>query len=214
MLPDTNSRHADRRARLATDQPPSGSGNIDAPYHARPDPREVAERVAPNAGYATAPTVTGGVVRCGSGRARQAWNGQSVRVFESVPVRVVAAILRRDNRLLLCHRHPERAWYPDVWDLPGGHVEHGETPTEALARELREELAVDLQSPLGLPFEEVADSAAAVNMTIWLIDYAGAVVNHARDEHDELRWVTADEIAGLVLAHPSYVELLGHAAYT
>jgi 8-oxo-dGTP diphosphatase len=141
-------------------------------------------------------------------------SGQSVRVFESVPVRVVAAILRRENRLLLCHRHPERAWYPDVWNLPGGHVEPGETPTEALARELREELAVDLQSPLGLPFEEVADSAAAFNMTIWLIDYAGAVVNHAPDEHDELRWVTSDEIAGLVLAHPSYVELLGRAAHT
>ena len=136
-----------------------------------------------------------------------------MRVFESVPVRVVAAILRRDNRLLLCHRHPERAWYPDVWDLPGGHVEHGETPTEALARELREELAVDLQAPLGLPFEELADTAAAFNMTIWLIDYAGAVVNHAPDEHDELRWVTSDEIAGLVLAHPSYVELLGRAAH-
>jgi 8-oxo-dGTP diphosphatase len=141
-------------------------------------------------------------------------NGQAVRVFESVPARVVAAILRRDNRVLLCHRHPERAWYPDVWDLPGGHVEHGETPTEALARELREELAVDLRSPLGLPFEEVADSAAAVNMTIWLIDYAEAVVNHAPDEHDELRWVTSDEIAGLALAHPAYVELLGRAAHT
>jgi len=140
-------------------------------------------------------------------------NGHSVRVYESVPARVVAAILRRDNRLLLCHRHPERAWYPDVWDLPGGHVEHGETPTEALARELREELAVDLRSPLGRPFDEVEDSAAAVNMTIWLIDYAGTIVNHAPDEHDELRWVTSDEIAGLVLAHPSYVELLGRAAH-
>jgi 8-oxo-dGTP diphosphatase len=101
-----------------------------------------------------------------------------------------------------------------VWDLPGGHVGHGETPTEALARELREELAVGLRSPLGRPFEEVEDSAAGVNMTIWLIDYDGAVVNHAPDEHDELRWVRSDEIAGLVLAHPSYVELLGRAAHT
>lgn len=51
-------------------------------------------------------------------------------------------------------------------------------------------------------------------MMIWLIDYAGEIVNHAPDEHDELRWVTSDEIAGLALAHPSYVELLGRAART
>src|SRR5215218_9389832 len=102
---------------------------------------------------------------------------------------------------------------PAVLVSLGPDVEHGETATEALARELREELAVDLQSPLGLPFEEVADSAAAFNMTIWLIDYAGAVVNHAPDEHDELRWVTSAEIAGLALAHPSYVQLLGRAGH-
>jgi hypothetical protein len=37
-------------------------------------------------------------------------------------------------------------------------------------------------------------------------------VNHAPDEHDEVRWVTSDEIAGLALAHPAYVELLRRAA--
>jgi 8-oxo-dGTP pyrophosphatase MutT (NUDIX family) len=99
-----------------------------------------------------------------------------------------------------------------VWDLPGGHVEPGETPTEALVRELREELAVELQSALGLPFEEVTDSAAGLYLTIWLVDYAAAIVNHAPDEHDELRWVASEEIASLKLAHPSYVELLGRAA--
>ena len=31
------------------------------------------------------------------------------------------------TQALLCHRSPDRAWYPDVWDLPGGHVEAGET---------------------------------------------------------------------------------------
>jgi 8-oxo-dGTP diphosphatase len=145
-------------------------------------------------------------------RAYRFRDGQSVRVPEAEPVSVVAAILRRGDRLLLCHRHPDREWYPDVWDLPGGHVERGEIPTDALARELREELAVEFLPPFGSPFQQLIDTAAGVEMTIWLINYSGPIVNGAPDEHDELRWMSLDEIARLELAHPSYVELLGRAA--
>ena len=41
---------------------------------------------------------------------------------------LVAALLVRDGRMLLCHRSAGRRWYPDVWDFPGGHVEGGESP--------------------------------------------------------------------------------------
>ncbi len=51
--------------------------------------------------------------------------------------RIVTALLRDGDRLLLCHRSAGRRWYPDVWDLPGGHVEDGEVASAALVRELR-----------------------------------------------------------------------------
>ena len=64
---------------------------------------------------------------------------------------VVAAMLCRGRSVLLCHRSPGRLWYPDVWDLPGGHVEPGEHPGQRPARELSEEL--------GVLFGELAEGA-------------------------------------------------------
>ena len=48
--------------------------------------------------------------------------------------------------VLLVHRHPLREWYPDCWDLVGGHVEKGESPGEAVIRECLEELGVHLSA--------------------------------------------------------------------
>jgi 8-oxo-dGTP pyrophosphatase MutT (NUDIX family) len=53
----------------------------------------------------------------------------------------VTAALVREGRVLLVHRSPNRRAYPDVWDLPGGHIETGETELAALTREMHEELA-------------------------------------------------------------------------
>jgi 8-oxo-dGTP diphosphatase len=52
----------------------------------------------------------------------------------------------RDNRLLIYLRDnkPEIP-FPDHWDFFGGHVEEGETPEQAMVREVKEELGVDLE---------------------------------------------------------------------
>ena len=123
----------------------------------------------------------------------------------------VAAVLRCGERILLCHRRPERASYPDVWDLPGGHVESGETRPSAIARELREELGVEISPPTGPPFETLRDEALGIELTIWLLDHDGAVRNSAPDEHDELRWVTREHVGSLRLADPSYLALIDRA---
>jgi len=56
-------------------------------------------------------------------------------------VQVVAAIIERRGRILICRRKPEQS-HPLQWEFPGGKVEPCETPEQALARELEEELGI------------------------------------------------------------------------
>ncbi len=54
-----------------------------------------------------------------------------------------AALIDADNRVLIAQR-PDHKSMPGLWEFPGGKVEAGETPEEALIRELREELAIEI----------------------------------------------------------------------
>ena len=119
---------------------------------------------------------------------------------------VVAGALIEGRRILLGHRSPGRLWYPDFWDLPGGHVELGETPTEALDRELLEELGVSVYSLPPGPLMRL--STADVEMGIWLVgSWTGTPTNLAPEEHDAIAWFTAEELPALKMVHPSYLDL-------
>ena len=60
--------------------------------------------------------------------------------------RVVAGIIERDGEILICQRRRDDS-HALKWEFPGGKVERGESPEEALERELREEL--DIQAKIG-----------------------------------------------------------------
>ena len=57
-------------------------------------------------------------------------------------IEVVAAIIRRDDKIFATQRGYGE--YKDWWEFPGGKIESGETPEEALVREIREELDADI----------------------------------------------------------------------
>ena len=58
-------------------------------------------------------------------------------------IRVVAAVIERDERYLITQRRPT-AVLPLLWEFPGGRVEEGEEDAEALRREIRERLDIDV----------------------------------------------------------------------
>ena len=59
---------------------------------------------------------------------------------------VVGAVIRDGDRVLMAQR-PEGKTQAGLWEFPGGKIEPGETPEEALARECREELALEIENP-------------------------------------------------------------------
>jgi 8-oxo-dGTP diphosphatase len=120
---------------------------------------------------------------------------------------IVAALVVCDGRVLLCHRSPGRRWYPDVWDLPGGHVEAGESLARALVREVREELGVSIAEPSGPELARFV--TAAIDMRVWLVRaWSGDLGNAAPAEHDEIGWFGGSGLAGLRLAHDGYLALI------
>ena len=59
-------------------------------------------------------------------------------------IRVVAAVVERDGKYLITQRRPT-AVLPLLWEFPGGRVEDGETDADALRREVKHRLGVDVQ---------------------------------------------------------------------
>lgn len=63
--------------------------------------------------------------------------------FSPKLIEVVAGLIVREGRVLVCQR-TATSKFPLKWEFPGGKIEAGESPTEALERELREELAIEV----------------------------------------------------------------------
>lgn len=107
---------------------------------------------------------------------------------------LVAGLLRRGGRVLLAHRSPHRSWYPDCWDVPGGHLEPGEDPVDGLVRELSEELGVAVDLPPGAPPWTTVSTVATAGhrLAVWLVDrWEGEPASVDPAEHDTIAWFDA-----------------------
>ena len=59
-------------------------------------------------------------------------------------IKVVAAIIEKDGKILFCKRGPGGNC-SGLWEFPGGKIEEGETPFEAIKREISEELCAEIE---------------------------------------------------------------------
>lgn len=120
-------------------------------------------------------------------------------MVDQIPIATAALV--RHGLVLLVHRHPSRGWYPDCWDLAGGHVKPGELPLEAVSRECLEELGVQVHDPIPIP---MTVSDPTLDMHAFLVTrWDGEPVNAAPEEHDALGWFKPSDLADLKLADPT-----------
>ncbi len=105
-----------------------------------------------------------------------------------------AALIDRENRVLLAKR-PEGARMGGLWEYPGGKIESGETPEEAILRELREELSIETWDSCLAPLTFASHSYENFHLLMPLFacrKWAGAPRCLA---HSELKWVRANDVA-------------------
>ena len=98
--------------------------------------------------------------------------------------------------MLLVHRSPSARSYPDVWDLFGGHVDGCESLEEALRREAREELGIEVLALRWLG--QINDPVERAVVHVYAVaSWEGEPVNAAPEEHTEMRWFGAGELLEL-----------------
>ena len=109
--------------------------------------------------------------------------------------RVVAAVIRREGRVLVARR-PEGKRHAGLWEFPGGKVGDGESVAEALARELQEELGVELAShgPEIFAFPDPGSE-------YFIHFHAARIVGSPRAiDHVEIRWCDGESLTRLEMA--------------
>jgi len=118
---------------------------------------------------------------------------------DTPPIAVVAAVIERPAGVLLCQR-PDGDHLPLTWEFPGGKIEPGEHPREAVIRELSEELGV---------LAQVGRELAAVHhdyghKQVWIRFYAACFEGTPQARvHRQLRWVPRADLRGYETPPPN-----------
>ncbi|HCX73664.1 MAG TPA: NUDIX hydrolase [Candidatus Cloacimonas sp.] len=99
--------------------------------------------------------------------------------------------------------------YPNMWDLPGGHVEPGESPRQCIVREMKEEMELELSDFELLHKKEFTDR---IEYTYYKqLDLQIEQIN--LHEGQKLAWFTLEEVANTILAYGSNEILADFASY-
>lgn len=116
------------------------------------------------------------------------------------PLPVVAAVIADGSGRVLIAQRPTHKHLALKWEFPGGKIEANEAPATALARELREELGVEIEILRTLPAFTHDYGSIVIAMLPFLCGLAPGSAAPSAHEHVALRWVSVAELATFDLA--------------
>ena len=119
-------------------------------------------------------------------------------------VEVVAALIWAEDKFLICQRPAHKA-RGLLWEFVGGKVEKGESKRQALIRECREELAVEIE--VGEVFAEVVHTYPDICVRLSLFHASIVKGEPKRLEHEDMKWINPAEIPNYEFC-PADVEIL------
>jgi len=128
-------------------------------------------------------------------------------LLENCLIVVAVALVDQDGRLLVQQR-PEGKSMAGLWEFPGGKIEPGETPEAALVRELREELAIDVEAACLAPACFASDALGEGHLLLLLYVCRKWQGTPQPIHASALRWVRPVELHGLAMP-PADKPLIG-----
>ena len=108
-------------------------------------------------------------------------------------IRVTAAIIESGNKILIAKRKSEDDIFGGLWEFPGGKIEAGETPEECMARELKEELEIEVKVGKLIISNKHRYPNGIFELLTYKVEHISG--NFVLNDHDEVKWITIDEIS-------------------
>ena len=112
-------------------------------------------------------------------------------------IKVVAAIIKRDNLYLIARRAQHKD-HPGKWEFPGGKIDKGETPEKALERELFEEFGVFAKTGLHIATVKHDYKTFKIELTAFEVSISEEPLKLT--DHDQIAWVTREELGNYELS--------------
>ena len=123
------------------------------------------------------------VREAGKGRYDSMINGRT-------QIKVAAAIIMKEGKIFATQRGYGE--FKDGWEFPGGKIEQGETPAQALKREIKEELDIEIE--VGDLFEIVEYDYPDFHLTMYCFFCAIKSGKLVLKEHEAARWLTVESL--------------------